>query len=248
MNTYPISKKLLVEFMDSFFGYGNLDSPYWFIGKEEGGGVTLEENIKRIEAWETFGKTSTVDSIDYHKKLGFDENLLSKIQPTWTKLIQVILEIEGKDSLDKEIRRDFQRNKLGRIEGNNCCLELMPMASRSTGLWLWKDIFQDYFKFRNRNDYFEAIVLRRKKRLKELIKFHNPKLIHFYSSQSNYIDHWRSISEVSIWHWRETSTKFKFGFAKKNNILFIITPHPTAHGISLNDFPTVGTFIKENLQ
>src|SRR5690606_25592594 len=98
----------------------------WFIGKEEGGGTTLEENYNRIKTWESLGKTTTVDNIEYHHKLGFGEELLTKIQPTWTKLIQVILEIEGEESIDKEIRRQFQRHKLGRIDGNNCCVELMP--------------------------------------------------------------------------------------------------------------------------
>jgi len=104
---YPISKELLSEFMSSFFGYGNLSSPYWFIGKEEGGGASLEENFQRILVWEKLGKSSTVDSIQYHQTLGFSESELQKIQPTWTKLIQVLLELEGKNSLDKELRRSY---------------------------------------------------------------------------------------------------------------------------------------------
>ena len=176
MNNYPISKELLSSFMDGFLGYGNLNSPYWFIGKEEGGGKALDENFERIKTWEYFGKPITVDNIDYHLKLGFTEKQLSNIQPTWTKLIQILLELESKDG-SKEERRFYQRNHLGRLNGNNCCLELMPMVSRSTGLWLWEEIFQEYYSINDREEYFSSTVPKRINRLMELIKQFTPKLV-----------------------------------------------------------------------
>lgn len=131
MKNYPISKELLSEFMEDFYGYGNLDSPYWFIGKEEGGGKDIEENYRRVKTWESMGKNTTVDMIDYHVKLGFSERDLNKIQKTWTQLVQILLKIERRPS-EKEDRRQYQRHSLGRLSGNNCELELMPLASRST--------------------------------------------------------------------------------------------------------------------
>lgn len=163
---YPVSKQLLSEFMTSFFGYGNLSSPYWFIGKEEGGGSTLEENFQRILTWERMGKLTTVDTIEYHQTLGFSDQQLSTIQPTWTKLIQILLELDVKESLDKEVRRQYQRHLLGRKNANHCTLELMPMASRSTGLWLWQEIFNDYFEMPSRKEYFSNVVQQRKTVLK----------------------------------------------------------------------------------
>lgn len=233
--------------MSSFFGYGNLSSPYWFIGKEEGGGTSLEENFQRILVWEKLGKSSTVDSIQYHQTLGFSERELQKIQPTWTKLIQVLLELEGKNSLDKELRRSYQRHLLGRTDSDHCVIELMPMASRSTGLWLWKEIFAEYFDLKNRRDYFSQVVPQRKQSIKDLIAKHKPKLVMFYSTQVDYVPHWKEISSVSVFASKKLSEKFSFYWKKTPDTLYVITPHPTAHGLTVNDFQSIGRFIRENL-
>lgn len=233
--------------MSSFFGYGNLSSPYWFIGKEEGGGASLEENFQRILVWEKLGKPSTVDSIQYHQTLGFSESELQKIQPTWTKLIQVLLELEGKNSLDKELRRSYQRHLLGRTDSDHCVIELMPMASRSTGLWLWKEIFNEYFNLKNRRDYFSKIVPQRRQSIKELIAQHKPKLVMFYSTQLDYLPHWREISSVPDFTSEKLSEKFSFYWKKTPDTLYVITPHPTAHGLTVNDFQSIGRFIRQTL-
>lgn len=244
---YPVSQQLLSEFMTQFFGYGNLASPYWFIGKEEGGGATLEENFQRILIWEKLGKATTVDSIGYHQALGFSDSAMQKIQPTWTKLIQILLELEEKDSLDKEVRRHYQRNLLGRSNSDHCTIELMPMASRSTGLWLWRDIFADYFKLKNRRDYFAKIAPQRKQTIRSLISKHQPKLVLFYSTQADYLPHWHELSGGSEFITEKLSEKFSFYWKKANNTLFVITPHPTAHGLTVNDFPKIGQFIKKKI-
>ncbi len=248
MDTSPISKQLLTGFMENFFGYGNLNSPYWFIGKEEGGGKELEENFRRIQTWKDLGRTSTVDMIEYHQKLGFTERQLSSIQPTWTKLAQILLELNEKPSEGKEDRRSYQRNLMGRINSNHCLLELMPMASRSTSLWLWKDVFEKYFNFADRNRYFAEISPNRRESLTRLIKQYKPNLVVFYSSQSDYIEQWNAISGVSNWNWEVMCDHFKFGWQEFEGTLFIITPHPTSHGLTNNDFPTVGKFIRSKLQ
>lgn len=246
MTRYSVSKELLSDFMNGFFGYGNLNSPYWFIGKEEGGGRDLDENFRRILTWEHFGKPTTIDIIDYHLKLGFSEKILSNIQPTWTKLIQILLTIEGREGT-KEERRVFQRNQLGRINGTNCCLELMPMASRSTSLWLWKDIFRDYFQIPNRKVYFQSTVPKRIIKLKELIKKYKPKLVLFYSTQRDYLPYWQEIIENDNWTSIQLSQYMKYCWIKQDSTLYIATTHPTMKGITGSDFLKVGKFIKNNL-
>lgn len=244
---HPIPKELLTDFINGFFGYGNLNAPYWFIGKEEGGGKKIEENYKRIQTWNHIGRTTTVDLIHYHLSLGFSEKQLSAIQPTWTKLIQILLELESDITITKENRRFYQREKFGRTTCNNCLMELMPMASRSTKLWLWKEIFQDYFEFSDRKKYFSQISPKRRSKLSELIKIHSPKLVLFYSSQKDYIEQWGAISEITDWNWKIICDHFKYAWAKKNGILFVITPHPTTYGLTLDNFSLVGKFIKEEL-
>lgn len=245
MKNYPISKKLLLEFMEGFYGYGNLDSPFWFIGKEEGGGKDIEENYRRVLTWETQGKNTTVDMIDYHIELGFSERSLNSIQSTWTKLVQILLKIEQKPS-DKENRRHYQRHNFGRLSGDNCELELMPLASRSTGgKWHWEDIFKDYFGIYKRKDYFLDVVPKRILRLKELIAKHHPKLVVFYSTDKSYIEKWSKIAGSNDWNWVQVSNVMRYGWIKKDSRLYVITTHPTMKGITNNDFPKVGQFIEE---
>lgn len=193
------------------------------------------------------GKANTVDSIEYHLRLGYTERQLSKIQPTWTKLIQLLLTLEGKGS-SKEERREYQRHKLARIDSNHCLLELMPMASKSTSLWLWQSIFHDYYGYADRKSYFSAVAPQRRQKLKSLIEEYAPKFVVFYSSQASYIAEWNLISDVTAWNWQTVSSYFKYGWAHQGNILYVITPHPTSHGITAEDSPPIGKFAKSYLQ
>lgn len=242
---YSVDKKLLNEFMRGFFGYGNLNAPYWFIGKEEGGGKDLEENFRRIHTWKTLGKTITVDMIDYHFKLGFTAEQLNNIQSTWTKLTQALIAMEGKEGT-KEERRFYQRHKLGRLDGDNCCLELMPMASRSTGKWLWESIFKDYYQINDRKEYMNVIAPMRIVRLQELIGRYKPKLVVLYSSQADYIRYWEKITNIENWQWIQVTKVMKYGWYKHENQLFVIVTHPTTPGITNKDYPVVGAFIRDN--
>jgi hypothetical protein len=40
--------QLLSHFMQTFYGYGNYQGDYWFIGMEEGGGDTWAEVQQRL--------------------------------------------------------------------------------------------------------------------------------------------------------------------------------------------------------
>lgn len=247
MNNYPIAKELLSDFMEGFYGYGNLDSPYWFIGKEEGGGKEIEENYRRVKTWESFGKNPTVDMIDYHLKLGFPEHSLNSLQSTWNKLIQILLEIEQKPG-EKEDRRKYQRHQLGRLSGNNCELELMPLASRSTtGNWQWEEIMNDYFQISERDQYFSEVVPKRILGLKKLVSKHNPKLVVCYSTDKSYIEKWSEIVGSDGWNWVPVSRVMKYGWIKKDARLYVVTTHPTMKGMTNNEFPEVGKFIRANL-
>jgi hypothetical protein len=45
---YTFNDPLLQDFMSSFYGYGNFQGAYWFIGMEEGGGDSFEEVSRRL--------------------------------------------------------------------------------------------------------------------------------------------------------------------------------------------------------
>lgn len=240
-----MQNNIIVEYMENFFGYGNLVSPYWFIGKEEGGGKTIEENIKRIETWSESGKTTTVDIIDYHRKLGFTDKNLHQLQPTWVKIAQV-LQILEHDAVESESMREYLFSRFGRIHGSNALLELMPLASRSTSYWKYAKL-TDIPDLADRKVYMQTVAPKRIARLKTFTETYNPKLVLFYSSSPDYIDYWSQIVGDNKWTWIPLIPKHKTGYTKKNGILFFITPHPTGFGINKAAFENVGHTIKKLL-
>lgn len=233
------------SFVENYFGYGNPNSHYWFIGKEEGGGTTIEENLARIEMWQKMGSTTTVDTYKYHTALGMDDYEFSRIQPTYTRLIQIQLNLEGKPD-DKESRRDYQLHHFGRSDSNQALLELMPLASRSVGLWLWQDIVQEQLGYKSRQEYWENVMPRRISKLQELIKQYQPRLVMFYSTQGEYIKAWSQIAGNSNWEWTQISKYMKCGIQKVGNTLFAITTHPTMKGIKGSDFRDVSNLIMQS--
>ena len=56
----------LENFIQSFVGYGNLESDVWFIGMEEGGGVTENEVRARLEAWVNRGQLQIENVCEFH--------------------------------------------------------------------------------------------------------------------------------------------------------------------------------------
>jgi hypothetical protein len=69
MGAYQPTTTDVSNFMNTFYGYGNLDAPYWFIGKEEGGGACRDEFIARIQTWLNRGSKQIDDLYDYHSDL-----------------------------------------------------------------------------------------------------------------------------------------------------------------------------------
>jgi len=232
--------QLLGEFIHSFFGYGNFDGEYWFVGMEEGGGNSLEEIKKRLLVWAKRGKRELEDVADYHIQLGLDYLFSErpKLQPTWSKLIRVYLVSKGESPTIEEVR-SFQRDILGRLGGDTCLLELLPLPSPSTGEWLY-DYFNDISYLKNRDAYKRVILRQRISSLKECIDKYKPKVVVFYSF--GYREYWRRIASVEF-------EKQKVGFEVGTNLetSFVITKHPAAIGVTNDYFNAVGRFIYDSI-
>src|SRR5690348_8506413 len=51
-----LDSQLLPEYISTFYGFGTYSAGYWFVGMEEGGDRTAEENINRITRWRDRGR------------------------------------------------------------------------------------------------------------------------------------------------------------------------------------------------
>ena len=133
----------LESFMVSFLGYGNLNAKTYFIGMEEGGGNSELEVQKRLLAWEKMGSITTVNLASYSTRIGYGDFFTerNKSQPTWNKLIRVLLSMQGTSGLTLSKVKKYQRDQLGRLDSNHALLELMPLPSPSLDHWIYKDNF-----------------------------------------------------------------------------------------------------------
>jgi hypothetical protein len=234
----------VLQYMDTFLGYGNLRSQYWFIGKEEGVDKEHDNKELRIHNWIKLGKKHTLDLVEAHHTMGYPEKSLRKLQPTWVKLAQLLQTLEH-GFVRYETLRDYLSTSLGRAEGNHALLELMPLPSSSTSYWGYTDgIFQTIPALSNRQRYFDAIKPKRIVTLKNLIRTYKPKLVLFYSTTPNYITYWNEITNSNSWTWKPIIQGHKTGWQKIENTLYLITPHPTAFGINRLSFEHIGSVVK----
>ena len=89
--------ELLHAFIKRYYGYGNFNAKYWFVGMEEGGGSEFAEIWTRINIWRERGSRELEDVAEYHNAIGITHlfNERPRLQPTWNKLIRVLLNAEG---------------------------------------------------------------------------------------------------------------------------------------------------------
>lgn len=238
MMTEQFDDQLLDEFTHKFYGYGNYNSPYWFIGMEEGGGNSFAEIAKRLDVWAHRGKLELEDLAEYHNEIGLSHYFREKptLQLTWSKLIRILLSVDGKMPITEHVR-EYQRTLLGRTNGQTCLAELLPLPSPSTSRWLYAQHSQlPYLADRER--YKSACLTPRIEHLNRQIKKHNPQAVVFYGF--SYYEYWQKIAEVDF---LPESNGMHIGRGALS--LFIITKHPAAKGITNEYFHKVGQVVND---
>lgn len=226
---------LLVDYMSRFFGYGNYQGTYWFIGMEEGGGDTFTEVSNRLSVWNKRGRHKVEDIADYHIDLGIPHwfNGNARLQPTWAKLIRVLLSTEGQPPAKEEVR-DYQRRWWARRTGKVCLLELLPLPSPSTRQWPYGEI-SELPELADRTRYREHWSERRLQALRRRIATHQPRVV------MSYREYWSAIAgadprpvlagETYVHHTADR--------------LFMALKHPAARGVTNAYFHEAGRYVRE---
>ena len=235
-----LDEKLLSEYMENFFGYGNLNGNYWFIGMEEGGGDSFEEIHSRISQWDNRGREMLEDLYNYHIDINVPKWFRDKapLQSTWNRLIRILLTYNEQEP-DKEKVREYQIERLGRMDSDTALLELMPLPSPSTNHWLYADI-SDNPSLQNRDIYLLEIGKYRIEKLKQLITEYNPKFVIFYGI--GYLGRWMEIIGKQVTQKSIAGKSVYFG--KIDGTAIAITQHPTATGVTLDYFHEIGRELK----
>lgn len=236
--TQRLDDQLLRHFMQTFYGYGNDRGAYWFIGMEEGGGDTLAEVQNRLATWQARGARALEDVVDYHLALGITHPFTDhpKIQPTWGKLIRVLLSSQG-TTPTREAIRQYQRTEWARPDSDSCLLELLPLPSPSTHHWLYGE-HSTLPELATRESYRTAWVVRRSHALQQQITHHQPAVVICYSF--GYLEYWQGIVGGDLL----AAAAGAFYHTTVGNTLCVVIKHPAATGVTSAYFEAVGHFIR----
>lgn len=178
-----LDKELLLEFAETFLGYGNLKSQVWFIGMEPGAPRDIIKLGKFFKGWAKRGKlpiddvkASYLEIDDPHYRDLFKSD--AKYQRTWGPLIKLLKYYNGEKEVTTESVKSFQINKLGGLHSDHCLLEILPLPSPDNTAKSWEDFYGHCFG--TRKEYEKEYLKKRKTLIRNLILTHKPKLVVFY--------------------------------------------------------------------
>ena len=187
----------------NWFGYGDWDAKYWFIGMEPGG----DDDHASYESWERLGGESLIDCKAHHddsnahnhfRATRWHENGIPPIQNTWGPLIRVLLSYESKPYSDADVAV-YQRDHWGRNGDKTAVLELSALHARSL------DVPVERTKFRD-----ERIV-----EIKRRLEIHRPKFALFYGTS------------YRTYYARIAGAFNREGYVWNGSTLCMLTLHPT---------------------
>jgi hypothetical protein len=135
----------------SWFGYGRWDAPFWFIGMEPGG----DDGHASYEAWHRLGASELIDCREHHlwkrDVLGLEDPKWTRwhddapgrrTQPTWRRLIQLLLAYKG-ESTDLDTVYEYQKHQLGRLDGETAVVDLGALHAPSLAAEVDRQSFRD---------------------------------------------------------------------------------------------------------
>jgi len=185
-----------------WFGYGRWDSSYWFIGMEPGGA----DNHASYEAWMQLGGGELIDCRQHHLATRFSKwhaGNRRPTQPTWRRLIQLLLGYEGKRA-DLDAVSLYQRDNWGVLNGETALLEVSALHAKSSATSV------------NRNAYRDERIATLRQRLKEF----RPKFVVFYGKE--YTSVYETIADARF---------DQDGCAWHGSTLCVLVLHPTGRNI-----------------
>ncbi|MGC2580542.1 MAG: hypothetical protein WA399_00460 [Acidobacteriaceae bacterium] len=212
-----------LEMAQHFFGFGRWDAPFWFIGPEQGKGPTeAADNDLRVRAWLALGRPDICDCRSFHDAIGENHWHRDKprLQRTWRSLMLLLMTASGRP-YDNSSLRSYQRTLWGEGEsGETCVIELSAVAARSLTTPAERQCFLD----------------QRIEMIRERVRKHLPAVVVLYAVSHR--EHSERIAGFPL-----TPDRIH----RRDQTLFILTPHPVAHGRRDADWIRVGEEIRVEL-
>lgn len=154
-----------------------------------------------------------------------------RIQPTLGKLIRVALSFQGVQSSHEAIR-GHQAARFGCADGGSVIAELMPLPSRSTTEWIYRDI-GDVAALCNRETYVAEFQAKRVALLRSALRSAAPRAVVFIGLSA--LAAWAEVAGVSF-----TEGPAGARWASVGQTRYVVVQHPTAFGAKNEYFEAVG--------
>jgi hypothetical protein len=241
-NQDSLNDELLEKRIEKFYGYGDYEGQYWFIGMEEAGGDFKDVN-HRLNIWGERECREIDDVVEYHRDLGLEYStgfqLGGNLQPTWKGLIRILLSIKCQENIHLDDVRNYQIYELGRKDKETCLLELLPLPSPSINYWIYgKHSSLSYLCCKKK--YIEYCIDKRINHISQRIKEYKPKVVVFYGMGYEYS--WRKIADFEF-----TTASEGVLIGTNSQTVFAIVKHPVARGLTNEYFHNIGRLIAEKL-
>jgi hypothetical protein len=212
----------LIDYCTTFFGYGHWRAPVWFVGIEEAGGKTESSVTKHLAAWHERTRKDLESAPEFYPTTGNNNwhGRNATLQPTWTQLTRMLLIAQGKPDLSSAIL-DYQRDRLGSMDGETCLLELFPLPSPNFDIWKYAE-WSDISWLRNRQVYEQNIGKKRVLLLRQKIDIYRPRVVIFYGSSQ--LKYWQQIMGAGTY---QRPLPNKLIAHERDNIALFVTKHPS---------------------
>jgi len=238
---WALTDSVLESYIQGFYGHGPYAAPYWFVGMEFGGGGSAGEIVSRIQGWADRGGHELEDMVGPDgtgREVRYFHDP-APLQPTWAKLIRVVLSAEGPAPTTEQVRA-YQRDRLGRAGGLDSILELLPLPSPGLNRWLFYPDYSQLPYLRDRATYTAHVAPLRTAHLRARIAQYQPRSVVFYGA--GYRHWWREIAGVDF----APSGLDGVLTARHGPTQFVVMQHPVARGLPNTYFEAVGRLIAES--
>jgi len=254
-----MNEQYTAYYLRNFWGYGNWNSPFWFMGLEEGGGHNLGLVNAKINVFHNRGYTHrnlidnrTFQVSDVGPEHANEANVFLgprpngrrvKLQNDWRPKMKILLGLLNMPN-DNESLRSFQQDHWGRVmaEGENlkhAVIELMPLPSPGLNRWdygTWSADFTGTYcpVLDTRRSYTQFLIEDRIQMIRQKWKEHKPRLILFFARDINMR---RAFEELTMGANIEKImlNNVCIEIANTEGSLLVRAPHPGARGLN-NDF------------
>ncbi len=225
---FMITPDLIKRRLKTFWGYGSLDAPVWFVGMEEGLGknrsaADLEARFLAADGKATVDMRRDMAQVPDHIRF-FREG--APVQASWKFPIALYLYLKNKKEPTKQEIQNYQAFELGNSElKNDVALELMPLPSHRANEYTWLYANYGISGLGSRKEYLNTYKPRRIKELNHLIKIHSPRLVIFYSL--TYLPDW-----IDVMGEIPNEVCRQMYFAKNGKMSFCVIPQGVSFGMS----------------